>query len=112
MSYPDWHEYYKAAEKFRDERQAEFEEFISESEEKFKKNLTEKEVRDIIPDEIENDPEFNLNEFTERVFNDRLYGFWLDKYDEDPRERQMFIEHIIEEASLVLGAIRKAPNLL
>jgi tetratricopeptide (TPR) repeat protein len=97
MAYPTWRDYYQAAEKFREERKDEYEKFVAESEKKFRTNLTEKDIRDIIPDELENSHDFDYPAYSEKVINDRLYGFWLDKYDEDPRERQMFIEHIIED---------------
>ena len=97
MNYPGWHDFYAAAEKFRDDRKDEYEKYVAESEKKFKANFSEKEIRDIIPDELENSPGFDISVYAEKVFNDRLYGFWLDKYDEDPRERQMFLEHIIED---------------
>jgi len=34
----------------------------------------------------------------ENVFSDRLYGYWFQEYSEDPRERQRFIEHLIDKS--------------
>jgi tetratricopeptide (TPR) repeat protein len=96
--YGSWAAYYEQAEKFRDEKKDEFEAFVKQTEEKFRRKLDVERIKEIIPDEIEQLPDFNLEHFTEKVFNDSLYGNWLDEYDQDPKERQMFIEHMIEVA--------------
>ena len=35
-------------------------------------------------------------DFEAFIFNDNQYGFWMDRYSEDPRERQRFIEELID----------------
>ncbi|MBN2172678.1 MAG: tetratricopeptide repeat protein [Bacteroidales bacterium] len=96
--YKTWLDYYTQAEKFREDRKAEYDQFVKVTEERFRNRLTEKQVREIIPDEIEEEDDFDMADFTEKVFNDSLYGFWLDEYDQNPKERQMFIENMIEVA--------------
>lgn len=39
-----------------------------------------------------------FQENLENIFNDNLYGFWFNQFSESPRDRQQFIEYLIDKS--------------
>jgi tetratricopeptide (TPR) repeat protein len=88
-----------------------FEEFIKSIEEGFlirlddERLMFEEQISKYFPTE-------EVRELAESFLNDRLYGLWFEKYSEKPRNRQAFIEEIIENiepsgAYVLLGQLIK-----
>lgn len=75
-----------------------FEDYVIGKEIKLKQkvNLTKDELLKKIPSNIES---ADWNNFEDHFFNDAKYGFWLDAYNSSPRERQRFIEGLVENCN-------------
>jgi tetratricopeptide (TPR) repeat protein len=97
--------YIQKVDKFIEERDSKFQEFVSNKEKEFFEKLTDQEIFEKIPDNIlkryqatySNDfKEKLVLDYKDKIFNDSLYGNWLEEFNSDPRERQKLIESIIE----------------
>lgn len=86
-------------------RSDKFKNFTANKEKEFLERLTDKEILEKIPENIykkyesEKGANFKdklIEDFKEKIFNDSLYGNWLEEFNSDPRERQKLIESIIE----------------
>jgi tetratricopeptide (TPR) repeat protein/NAD-dependent SIR2 family protein deacetylase len=102
----DFNEYYRLVKDFAKEKKSEFKKYVKDKEKIFYDNIDNNTVEKRIPinlieySDIENKIIKNkrnlISEFKEKLFKEFLYGMWFEEYSENPRERQILIEKIIE----------------
>lgn len=73
------------------EQELQLKEYILENKDKFLKTIPQ-----ILRVGKTDDQVFQDN--LENIFNDHLYGFWFNQFSESPRDRQKFIEYLIDKS--------------